>query len=67
MKGAEQIQVKRLQNILAPNGALAYCCKERSLDPKISCVIVSIPLSKTVNAVSKAVLNKDINFKIKCK
>ena len=28
MKGAEQLQVKRLQNILAPNGA----CQERSVD-----------------------------------
>ncbi len=39
MKGAEQLRVKLLQNILAPNGALAYCCREGSLDPKISCVI----------------------------
>jgi hypothetical protein len=39
MKGSEQLQVKRLQNILAPNGALAYCCKEGSVDPKIKSVI----------------------------
>jgi hypothetical protein len=39
MKGAEQLRVKRLQNILAPNGTLAYCCRERSLDPKISYAI----------------------------
>jgi hypothetical protein len=39
MKGAEQLRVKRLHNILAPNGTLAYCCKEGSWDPKISCVI----------------------------
>ncbi len=28
MKGVEQLQVKRLENILVPNGA----CKERSVD-----------------------------------
>ncbi len=39
MKGAEQLWVKRLQIILAPNGALGCCCKGGSLDPKISCVI----------------------------
>ncbi len=41
MKGVEQLQVKQLQNILVPNGALACFCKERSLDPKISCVILT--------------------------
>jgi hypothetical protein len=45
MKGVEQLRVKWLQNILVPNGALAYHCRGGSLDPKISCVILTFTVT----------------------
>ncbi len=50
IKGVKQLQVKRLKNIFGAKWRLANCYKERSMDPKISCMILCFYVSVEIKS-----------------